>query len=230
MSVKFSKVFIATAIAVLFHCIGLAGMLFSTNDLFAQLTPLNLMLSCGLLLYTQPNKNKSFYLFFTTVLLGGFAIECIGINTGWIFGDYQYGSTLGPQLSNTPVIIGVNWFIITYCCGIAMHSFLDFLSTRPTLQTASSSSFIKKISMVVDGATLAVLMDWLIEPVALKLGYWKWAGNGSIPMYNYISWFFASAVFLFLFQSCKFKKKNKFAIHLLLIQGMFFLLLKTFLK
>ena len=79
-------------------------------------------------------------------------------------------------------------------------------------------------------AALAVLFDWLIEPVAVKLGYWQWKGDGSIPMYNYICWAVISALLLAVFHFCAFNKQNKFAIHLLLIQALFFLLLRTFLK
>ena len=40
---------------------------------------------------------------------------------------------------------------------------------------------LKVLSVVVDGATLAVAFDWLMEPVAVNLGYWTWHGNGEIP-------------------------------------------------
>lgn len=88
---------------------------------------------------------------------------------------------------------------------------------------------IKAFSIVMDGATLAVVFDWLIEPVAVKLGYWTWLGNGQIPMFNYISWFVISMLLLLIFHVLPFQKQNKFAVNLLLIQAMFFLLLRTFL-
>ena len=50
---QLSKQRIATFIAVLFHCIGLAGILFYDAALFASLTPLNLLLSAALVIYTQ---------------------------------------------------------------------------------------------------------------------------------------------------------------------------------
>ena len=85
------------------------------------------------------------------------------------------------------------------------------------------------LSIMVDGATLAVLFDWLMEPAAVKLGYWKWLGNGEIPLYNYMCWFVISMLLLFVFHKLQFNKQNKFAVNLLLIQAMFFLLLRTFL-
>ena len=38
-----------------------------------------------------------------------------------------------------------------------------------------------------------------------------------------------SVLLLFLFYACKFNKQNKFAVNLLLIQFLFFLILRTFL-
>jgi len=68
-----------------------------------------------------------------------------------------------------------------------------------------------------------------MEPVAIKLGYWKWLGNGAIPMLNYISWFGVSAVLMLVFRLLSFEKTNQFAVNLLLIQFMFFLILRTIL-
>ena len=70
-----------------------------------------------------------------------------------------------------------------------------------------------------------LFFDWLMEPVAVKLGYWQWI-NGEIPFFNYVSWFIISIILLSVFQHSKFSKHNKFAVNLLLIQLMFFLLLK----
>jgi putative membrane protein len=83
--------------------------------------------------------------------------------------------------------------------------------------------------VIIDGATLAVLLDLLMEPVAIKLGLWKWVGE-AVPLYNYLCWFAISALLLTIFQFCNFNKQNKFAVNLLLIQAMFFLLLRTFMK
>ena len=43
-------------------------------------------------------------------------------------------------------------------------------------------------------AVLMVLFDLFMEPVAVKLGYWHWAGD-TIPLYNYVCWFVISYIF-----------------------------------
>lgn len=159
----------------------------------------------------------------------GFIAEFIGTNTGLIFGKYGYGELLGIKMGNVPLIVGINWFVIIFCSGIAIHTLLRKTIHYISLTTATPPKTIKSLSLIIDGATVAVFFDWLMEPVAIKLGYWKWVAGKDIPMYNYISWLVISMTMLVIFQFCKFNKQNKFAVNLLLIQGMFFLILRTFL-
>jgi putative membrane protein len=227
---RFTKFEVATAIAILFHSIGLIGLLFFDKAFFLAATPFNLLLSFVLLIWTQTEKNIQFFLFFAACFALGIIVEIIGINTGYLFGDYSYGNVLGPQINNVPVLIGINWFLIIYCCGISIHTLLMKAISRIAADTGKTPMAMKALSVIIDGATLAVFFDWLMEPVAVKLGYWAWNGDGSIPMFNYICWFVISLLLLAVFHFAKFNKQNKFAVNLLLIQLMFFLLLRTFLK
>jgi putative membrane protein len=225
---KFSKYQIATAVAVLFHTIGLVGIIFFKSNFILLATPANLLLMFVLLIWTQEKKNYSFWLFIALTVVLGIAIEIIGVNTKLLFGDYTYGNVLGFKIKNVPLIIGVNWFIIIYCCGISINTLLMKAINKIAAETATAPTALKALSVIVDGATLAVFFDWLMEPVAVQLGYWKWAGQ--IPFYNYLCWFTFSMALLGIFHVLQFNKQNKFAIHLLMIQVMFFLLLQTFFK
>ncbi len=220
----------ATAIAVLFHAIGLVGISFVNKDFFVQVTSLNILLMFALLVWTQKEKNSYFLIFIGAVFFLGFAMEIIGVNTAALFGEYQYGNALGYKFKNVPLIIGINWFVIIYCCGISMHTLLMKAINRIASDTGKKPMVLKALSVIIDGATLAVFFDWVMEPVAVKLGYWQWEGNGSVPFYNYICWFMASILLLTLFHFSKFNKQNKFAVNLLLTELMFFLLLRTFLN
>jgi bisanhydrobacterioruberin hydratase len=226
---RFSKFEIATAIAVLFHAIGLVGLLYFDEQFFLSATPLNLLLSFALLVWTQSSRNRDFFLFLLACYFAGVIVEMIGVNTGYLFGDYSYGDVLGMKLMHVPLVIGINWAIIIYCCGISIHTLLLKAINRVAADTGKPPAALKALSVIVDGATLAVFFDWLMEPVAIKLGYWQWHGDGSIPIFNYLCWFLVSTVLLTVFHFSKFNKQNKFAVNLLLIQLMFFLLLRTFL-
>lgn len=225
----FSRNQVATAIAILFHSIGFVGICFFNRDFFIQTSALNLLLMFGLLVYTHPKPDTSFYMFILACFITGIAVEVIGTKTGLMFGDYAYGNVLGPSWMNVPLIIGINWFIVVYCCGVAVHTLLQKVIDAVPDAANTAKPIMKKLSLVVDAATMAVLFDWLMEPVAVKLGYWHWKGDGEIPWMNYGCWFMVSALLMLLFVRFPMAKQNKFAIHLLLIQVMFFLMLRTFL-
>lgn len=222
-----SRYQIATAVAVLFHLIGLAGIAFIDKNLFASASWINLLLMFILLLYTQTKIDGSFIIFVLACFVTGFGVELIGTRTGLLFGEYAYGDVLGVKVLGVPLIIGINWFIIIYCCGTTILAiFTKLTSSLP--DTEKPGPVLKMASVVSDGALLAVFFDWIMEPVALALGYWIWI-PADIPILNYVCWFLVSAFLLMIFQICKFEKQNKFAVNLLLIQLMFFLILRSLL-
>lgn len=229
MKASFSKYQIATAIAILFHIIGLIGILFFDKSFFEKTTYLNLLLMFFLLLYTQKKPFKHLIIFLVICFSVGVMVEIVGTKTAVLFGEYKYGTVLGPAIEGVPFIIGINWFIVIYCCGISIHTMLTKVIDKLTTELGGPRPALKAMSVIVDGATLAVLFDWLMEPVAIKLGYWQWFGNGEVPFFNYVSWFIISTLLLIVFHYAQFNKDNKFAVNLLLIQAMFFLLLRTFL-
>ena len=220
----------ATLIAIFFHTIGLIGILYFNQSFFVQATAFNLLISLLLLFWTGPYKQLTFWIFFIAAAGIGFGSEVVGINTGKLFGLYQYTPNLGPLWMGVPLIIAANWFIVTYCVAITIHAIFDKLSGRLPPTAAKTAPWLKFTSVVIDGATLAIFFDWVMEPVAVKLGYWKWLENGNIPAFNYVSWFVISMTILICFELLPFSRRNKFAVHLLLIQIMFFLLLRTFME
>ena len=229
MLLHYSKQQIATAIAVLFHCIGLAGMLWYDQQLFASLTPANLLLSAALLVYTQKQKNLAFWLFAAVCYVTGYVVEYVGVHHQLLFGEYRYLPALGWQFKEIPLVIGVNWFIVMYCCGISIQQLLNFFWNKLRDEDQPARTNVGFFAVIIDSALLATFFDWIMEPVAIKLGYWQWLGNGTIPVFNYVCWFGISALLMLLFRPLSFPKQNQFAVNLLLIQFKFFLLLRTLL-
>ncbi len=223
------KISIAAAIAILFHCIGLVGILFVDAAFFAALTPLNLLLSYVLILWTQEERNFHFWLFVIICFVTGFFTEYLGVNYQILFGNYNYFATLGVAIKGVPLIIGINWFIIVYCCGVTVQKVLNHIWNRLKDADLPLRDNVGFFSVILDGALLATFFDWVMEPVAVKLGFWEWLDGGAIPLLNYASWFLVSAVLLLVFKLLKFSKQNQFGVHLLLIQLLFFLILRSFL-
>ena len=219
----------ALFIALLFHVSGLIGILYTQQkDWFIQHTALNLLLMAVLLFITQQQKNLQFFLFFGITFIAGFCVELIGVNTAALFGNYNYGEALGPKFFGVPLVIGINWFIIIYCAGVATQFYEDRILRSIKEKGLTITARMQLISFITDAALLAVFFDWLIEPVAVKLGYWRWEKE-SVPVYNYICWLIISALLLWFFRKLKFNRHNIFAVHLLIIQLLFFFVLRTFL-
>ncbi len=166
---------IALFIVLLFHVSGAIGILFSPyKKWFIQNTPLNLVLMALLLIITQKQKNRTFFGFVFASFFIGFLVEWIGVNTHILFGNYEYGKVLGLQYGNVPLLIGVNWFIIIYCTGIVTGKLYNKINAKLEGVQANIKPAVQFVSLVIDGALLATFFDFIIEPVAVKLGYWKW--------------------------------------------------------
>lgn len=200
---------IAIIVIVLFHAVGTIGFNLSGFDtMFLDLVPWHLLLMAGVIICSHNRPDAKFGLFTLLLFTMGFVAELIGVHTGWLFGSYAYGETLGVKLFGVPLMIGINWFLLIYATGVLMQR-----------------SRIKNIYVrILAGALLLVLLDILIEPVAIHFDYWHWAGN-TIPIKNYACWFAVSALMLFIFEKFKFPPQSKAGPVLLAMEFVFFLIL-----
>ena len=178
----------------------------ASAELFKTLTPFNLLTSLAILLYFHAEWNKASIYLCSSVFLLGYFVEVLGVNTGLIFGEYQYDTTLGFKLWGVPPLIGVNWLLLVYAVGVVSEQFLKNLGMKILL-----------------GAAFLTLFDYLVEPVAIRLEMWSWK-NGLPPIQNYIAWFVVSVLLLSLFHGSKFLKQNPIAIWILGFQTLFFLI------
>ena len=204
---NYSKVNSSIVILFIFHVVGVIGLSSDYQDLFLRLTPLNLLLSLGLFIWANNDFSIQFYKVMAILFALGFLVEVIGVSTGVLFGEYTYGATLGFKLFETPLMIGVNWILLS------LASF------------GVSSFFLKKqLPIILLSTLLMVLMDVLIEPIAISLDFWTWA-LGDIPLQNYVMWFFVSLIMNALISFNRLKIDYRISFGLLLSQILFFTLL-----
>lgn len=206
---------ISIAVIIIFHLVGLIG--FSLDDLiplFKILVPAHLLLMTFILFFNHKDWNTHFYVFLVSVFLFSFSIESIGTNTGVIFGEYTYLTTLGYKIFNTPLMIGINWIILVYSAGVYLQGLMP--------SNSASSVLIKSLM----GAAILTIIDFFIEPMAIKYEYWTWHGT-TVPLQNYVAWFITAFVFMLVFNKLKFNKSNPIAHILLIVQSLFFVLLSV---
>jgi len=219
-----NKIRFATILAIAMHLAGAMGSIFGFSEMFASLTPFNLVTMFGLLVWTLPEKNTRILIFFLVAAITGFTCEVIGVKTGALFGHYSYSNILGWKFQDVPLLIGINWFIVVYASGMLALQLRQLVATHiPFPGKAIYSKWIG-LSVILDAALIATIFDWIMEPAAVTLGFWSWEG-GQIPLLNYLTWFGISLIILFLFTRLRLKQ-HQFAVNLLLIQASFFMLVR----
>lgn len=213
-------------LALLFHITGVLGILFTPyKDLFVYCTPIVLLTMFILLINSQIKHTKDNILFFFIAFVTGMVTEIVGVNTGQLFGNYQYGQVLGPKILGVPLLIGFNWYVIVFCSGAILTQCMEKVKNMFNINiTASNYTYF----IVIGGATIATFFDFILEPVAVKLNFWSWK-NGYVPLFNYVCWFSISAILLGVKTYLNKFTVNTFATSLIIIQVVFFLILNLFL-
>ena len=88
---------ISISLIWLFHVSGILGIIYGNSNWFISFTPLNLTLNFTLLLINC-NWSKQALLIIIISFLVGMITEILGVQYGWIFGNYQYGNQLGTKV------------------------------------------------------------------------------------------------------------------------------------
>jgi putative membrane protein len=200
--------YIKIVLLLIVYTVGLTGFWgFLPLENFERLTPYNLLFATLLLLSHHTEWNVRNVMFFLIVFLLGFFIEVAGVHSRLIFGSYSYGKTLGIQLFDVPLIIGINWLLLVYAASAVAAQF--------------SLSVVCKI---IVASALMVVLDFFIEPFAIAYDLWVWNGK-EIPLQNYIGWTICALIMQTLLFAFRIDTKNIVAVWLYFIQLFFFLLL-----
>ena len=221
----------ATLFALVLHLVGLVGMVWIDKTWFSVLTPLNLLLMVVGIVWTQSNRSTGFLLSVAVAIVAGMAAESIGVNTGLLFGDYLYGTVLGPRILGVPLIIGFNWFMVSFASAAATELLLDrlFIPLKRTGNPEVHQLFLRDLLHVSMAAAAATAFDWIMEPVAVELGFWTWTGGQGIPVMNYACWFMLSWLLVITMKMLRVDTRNLFAANLFLVQALFFAILRLLL-
>ena len=143
----------------------------------AGLTVATVVLGC-LLSVSHAAHRKAAVALIATATLGGFAVEAIGVATGFPFGTYDYSGQLGPKLLGVPLIIPLAWTWMAWPAWLA--------AIRIT------TSRIARIALAAAGLAA---WDLFLDPQMVAEGYWTWRsptpalpGVPGVPIGNYLGW------------------------------------------
>ncbi len=205
-----NKVLISSCVVLIFfYFMGIVTVTDpQTRAMATQATFLGMITNALLLmLFVREKITKRSLIVFALIALGGFAIEVVGVQTGAIFGQYRYGESLGLKIAETPLIIGLNWLLLTYMSASLFES-------------ANWNTGLK----VGAAALTMVVFDIALEACAPLLDMWHWQ-QGKVPAQNYVAWFVIAYIFQTILHKADVKINNPIAPLLFIFQFLFFLII-----
>ncbi|HJQ29805.1 MAG TPA: carotenoid biosynthesis protein [Rubrobacter sp.] len=109
-----------------------------------------------------------------------YAIEALGVATGFPYGLFHYGDALGPRMAG-------------------LVPFLLPVSYAPLVLGAVAATWGPRLRLLhaLQAALLLVWMDAVLDPGAASLGFWVWPEGGlyyGVPLSNYAGWLLSGAV------------------------------------
>jgi putative membrane protein len=178
-------------IAVAFPAIGAVLLVASGEGLLGPLSfnPYLLLLGTAvmrlpLLVGAAPLVDRRAALFVGAAALFAYAIEIVGVTTGWPYGAFEYGVALGPMAGGVPLALP-----LFYLPLVANAVLLVLLVLGPAADRRA----------VRLPATLLVVLavDLVLDPAAVALGFWAYDSGGAfygVPVSNYAGWLLSGAV------------------------------------
>jgi len=171
-------------IMLLLHAVGVVGILAGYGQYFLDFTAANLFINGLLAAWADWEQRHGSWI---VAVVGGIGVEIIGVQTGWLFGNYGYGEVLGPMLAGVPLILGVLWWVSLMGCGHWTNRLMEW-------RNWSSEGKRGAVLRASIAATMMTAFDGIIEPVAIQAGWWQWDGF-AVPWSNYGSWWVLSFLF-----------------------------------
>ena len=112
-----------------------------------------------------------------------YAIELIGVATGWPYGTFEYTVSLGPMIGGVPLALPV-FFI-----PLVMNAYLLCLLL---LGPRASNGWLRLLTVI----PTVVAMDVVLDPGAVALGFWSFGGGAfyGVPLSNYAGWVVSATV------------------------------------
>lgn len=199
--------YLAIFLIWLFHVSGVIGIVLGYSEFFIPKSQINLIL-CFILIYLGHRivVSGDGWVFLLPFVIGMFS-EIVGVATGYPFGMYTYGDNLGIKFLDVPILIGINWALLSYAAAAIcapIHGHILFKSAL--------------------GAALMVFLDYWIEKLAPVFDYWAFV-ESPIPVQNYISWYFIGFIILLAIYKLEHRWNTVLSIHLYLAFLSFFSLL-----
>ena len=114
-----------------------------------------------------------------------YAIEIVGVRTGWPYGEFEYAIQLGPMvLGEVPLALPL------FFVPLVLNAYLLTLLSLGELAERASIRLPVAIGAVVG-------IDLVLDPAAVAIGFWAFEPAGiyyGVPVSNYLGWLLSGTV------------------------------------
>jgi putative membrane protein len=113
-----------------------------------------------------------------------YAIELVGVRTGYPYGEFAYGVDLGPMVGGIPAALPL--FFLPLVVNAYLLSLLLFGD--------AARQAVVRVPVVV---AAVVGMDLVLDPAAVAVGFWGYGAGGlyyGVPWVNYAGWVLSATV------------------------------------
>lgn len=197
----------AIALLGIVHLVGITGLhMEQYRAMFESVVWVNMLLSFVVVAAMYRSWPGVHMIYISAALIVGMASEIIGVQRGWLFGDYFYEGIEGPWVLGVPLVIGLNWVLLSICTG-----------------TLAAALFHHRAARIIAATLLMVGIDVLLERFAIAHRLWVWEQGGVPPLMNYVSWAAVALVLQCLYVALWRDQGNKVAIVYLIMLLVFLL-------
>lgn len=113
-----------------------------------------------------------------------YAIEAVGLHTGWPYGEFTYLASIGPTAGGVPLALPI--------------LFLPLVANAVLLATVLTANRRYGRALRVPLAVgVVLLVDLVLDPGAVGVGFWRYASGGAyygVPWSNYAGWLLSAIV------------------------------------
>lgn len=148
------------------------------QSIMAPMTPFVLIGSAIAAVWLTYRGDRQLLIAMAVIFVGTWAVEALGVATGFPFGEYEYTDALGWKVLGVSIVIPFAWLLVI------------------AVSDALTGHFFGRVSTLL-AALFVTLLDFFLEFAADALDLWHWSTRFP-PMSNYLSWFFVSFVSLLL--------------------------------
>ena len=112
-----------------------------------------------------------------------YAIEAVGLATGFPYGEFRYLADVGPMVAGVPVALPL------FFVPLALNAYL--LAAVLLGQGARRGPSLLPVAV-----GLLVVVDLVLDPAAVAIGFWTYDGGPyyGVPVSNYLGWVLSGSV------------------------------------